>query len=397
MLVKPTMLSKPTMRLVHGALSTVRTASTRSAVCVAWSRRCGEEGARAFSSARAARKPKVRAAPKGVKENGAISQQLGTLYSQLGGEVEAFEQWNDETCKAEVRAKGIVLNIMRRIVLDMVDGIEIYAFGSYSYNLCVPGGDLDLKICLPEEKEQSSKQKRYQLRRFLRSVEWQDDVSAILQKQEWVMREDFELVKNARVPIIRFKAKIDGIEVPVDLGVQQKPDHSEESQLMVQKYLREYPALRPLVIFLKNFLRERGLNITYDGGLSSWPLFLLVVHYFQMQERWQSGDQSSNLGKLLMGFFRYYGVFFNPKATSICVKEGRALNRNTIEKDAFEKYPVVIYSPFDKTVNTGGGFYKCYTVFRIFRKVTNEFNNLQYCDTLPPNMVKMFIPDNFRR
>lgn len=78
------------------------------------------------------------------------------------------------------------------------------------------------------------------------------------------------------------------------------------------------PPLRPLVLVVKAFLRQKGLNEVYTGGLSSYSIFLMVLAHLQA-ERLVPPDGSTPdpsaqyppLGLLLWGFFQRYGCAFN--------------------------------------------------------------------------------------
>lgn len=49
---------------------------------------------------------------------------------------------------------------------------------------------------------------------------------------------------------------------------------------LVKEYLSFYPALKPIVLALKQYLYTLNLNDTYLGGLSSYGLILMVVFMF---------------------------------------------------------------------------------------------------------------------
>ena len=87
------------------------------------------------------------------------------------------------------------------------------------------------------------------------------------------------------------------------------------------------PALRPLVICVKAFLRQKGLSELYSGGLSSYAVFNLVLAHLQAEgatskddSRWRlpsaspGGEQSDKrtcLGFLLWSFFHRFGFTFD--------------------------------------------------------------------------------------
>lgn len=49
-------------------------------------------------------------------------------------------------------------------------------------------------------------------------------------------------------------------------------------------YLAKMPALRPLVMVLKGFLRQRNLNSAASSGLSSYALICMAISFLQVRE-----------------------------------------------------------------------------------------------------------------
>ena len=71
-------------------------------------------------------------------------------------------------------------------------------------------------------------------------------------------------------------------------------------------------AARALVVTVKAFLHQRGLNEVFSGGLGSYAVVCLVVSFLQLHPGIQGGqlDPSANLGTLLVEFFELYGKNF---------------------------------------------------------------------------------------
>jgi DNA polymerase sigma len=73
---------------------------------------------------------------------------------------------------------------------------------------------------------------------------------------------------NVQVPIIKFVdtyARID-----IDLSFNQT--NSLQVVALVQQYLREMPAVRPLVMVLKTLFHQKNLSIPAEGGLGSYSI-----------------------------------------------------------------------------------------------------------------------------
>ncbi len=94
-----------------------------------------------------------------------------------------------------------------------------------------------------------------------------------------------------------------------------------EAKKVIKKILEDYPYLRPLIYVLKYFLRQRKLNESYTGGISSFLLFNLLFSYVQYLSR---GKQLRNksLGHILVGFFQFYAFDFNFEEVGLSIRYG---------------------------------------------------------------------------
>jgi non-canonical poly(A) RNA polymerase PAPD5/7 len=109
------------------------------------------------------------------------------------------------------------------------------------------------------------------------------------------------VVAKARVPIIKFKDKLTGLDVDISLenlsGVQ--------AQATFDKWKVEYPDMVYLVALVKQLLVMRGLNEVHSGGLGGFSIICLIVSYIQ------HSPKADNLGECFMGFLKYYGKDFD--------------------------------------------------------------------------------------
>jgi DNA polymerase sigma len=72
----------------------------------------------------------------------------------------------------------------------------------------------------------------------------------------------------------------------------------------VQQQIGYYPALLPVTLFLKQFLKQGGMNESYTGGLSSYALLNMVAYsIFRNDDRdgyYGYGRQLTCFGKVLI-------------------------------------------------------------------------------------------------
>jgi len=131
-------------------------------------------------------------------------------------------------------------------------GCEVKAFGSYVERLHLPNGDIDLTLNCPD------------------SYIWDNDtMEPVGQYLESVgIAKNVEYILGARIPVIRFNHT----SISIDLSFNNR--NPLLAVPLVQQYVAEMPALRPLAMILKTLFSERELNKGSTGGLGSYPLVL---------------------------------------------------------------------------------------------------------------------------
>lgn len=128
------------------------------------------------------------------------------------------------------------------------------------------------------------------------------------------------IIAKAKVPIIKFVTTHG--RFPVDISINQ--GNGVTTGKMVKQFLQELPALRSLVLIIKNFLSQRSMNEVFTGGLGSYSIVCLAISFLQMHPKIRRGeiDPSGNLGVLVMEFFELYGSYFNYQEVGISLRDG---------------------------------------------------------------------------
>lgn len=165
-----------------------------------------------------------------------------------------------------------------------------------------------------------------------------------------------EVIDSARVPIVKLRERASGVNIDISFDAAS----GVVTRGLIAEVLARYPAVRPLVLVLKYFLIQRGLNETYSGGIGSFLLVLMVTHVVQiagveadaaaraaasLQQHASSPSHASaasassgapgstaaasaavvshnglNLGFLLLSFFELYGFNLNYMTTGISLR-----------------------------------------------------------------------------
>jgi hypothetical protein len=85
-----------------------------------------------------------------------------------------------------------------------------------------------------------------------------------------------EVIDSARVPIVKAWEAASGIQL--DVSFESAAGSGLATRDAILALCDARPPLRPLVVLLKYFLLQRGLNDTYSGGVGSFALTLMAAH-----------------------------------------------------------------------------------------------------------------------
>ena len=130
--------------------------------------------------------------------------------------------------------------------------------------------------------------------------------------------ERIQVIGKAKVPIIKFEDAETGIPINICFGQADGLANTD----LVRKFLEQMPALRPLVLVLKQFLYNRDLHETFTGGMGSYLLTMTVVSHLQHHPGRGPTytEPERNLGALLIDYLHLYGLRFNMGAVGISVR-----------------------------------------------------------------------------
>lgn len=254
----------------------------------------------------------------------------------------------------EIDARNEMLMMVESIVTRLWPESSTEIFGSYATDLYLPSSDID--VCVMGTPEGGSPGEFEKLAEAIRNVTgFARRVSVI----------------KAKVNLVKIVARKTEVNCDISIGVNNGPKYVP----VIKKYVESYPALRPLLLVVKCFLRQRNLNEVYTGGLGSYSVLLLVVSHLQML-KYNFPTTKSNLGCVLQLFFQLYGRIFN-----VCVA-GIQVKNNGAYYDKFERYHTApqetlrfsIEDPNDETNELG---LKSFAATRIRKAFTNASKSLK--------------------
>ena len=187
-------------------------------------------------------------------------------------------------------------------IRDVVTGLwpdgRLEVFGSFATGLYLPSSDIDAVIL---------GSKCADIRQGLRVL------AKSLSKKRLAV--EVQTILKARVPIIKFVEKASGYNFDISFDVANGPEAAD----IVLRLIDVMPAMSHLVMVLKVFLQQRELSEVYTGGIGSYALLVMVANFMQTHRsrfpgghgghggQGGGGEHDTNLGELLMDFFRLHG------------------------------------------------------------------------------------------
>ncbi|GAA5810308.1 hypothetical protein MFLAVUS_003729 [Mucor flavus] len=217
---------------------------------------------------------------------------------RLSKEILDFERYIEPT-KEEALNRDTLLYQIAQLVESLWPGNNtITAFGSSVTGLVFPASDVDVNINFDELPKKNV-----------------IDILKVLRKRAVDAKifrfNDTTLAAKAKVPVLM---GTDENNVSIDITIQNECFSSNRTAA----WIKEYPALKPLFMVLKQSIgnfRFSDLPVFEPlsakfAGLASYSLICLIVSYLQLQApKDMDPSKKEYYGTLLMGFLKFYSKF----------------------------------------------------------------------------------------
>lgn len=214
-------------------------------------------------------------------------------------EILQFEKFVSPT-KAEVQARNEVIMTLDSITKKLWSKSSLHVFGSVATNLALPSSDVDITIMGTPKGGTAD--------------EFDVLANAVRNISGFAKRVQ---VIRAKIPLVKIISRSTGMNCDVSIGVENGVNNVSR----IKGFLEKYPALRPLLLVVKYFLHQRGLNDVYTGGLGSYAVLLMLVSHLQLA-MYNFPKTKANLGAQLQQFFELYGQLWNPCLAGIQIRDG---------------------------------------------------------------------------
>ncbi|GAA5917840.1 hypothetical protein JCM8208_006382 [Rhodotorula glutinis] len=153
--------------------------------------------------------------------------------------------------------------------------------------------------------------------------------------------------------------------------------HGREPEPEPEQHPVDHGVARSLVLLVKAFLGQRGMNEVFTGGLGSYSIICLVISFLQLHPKIQTAtvNPNRNLGLLFVEFLELYGKHFNYDQAGITLR-GRGGYFNKHDKGWYrpgQPYLLSIEDPNDPKNDVSGG---SHAIIRVRQTLSGGFDVL---------------------
>lgn len=266
------------------------------------------------------------------------------------------------------------LEKIRKIVIEKLDSYlksfnieyKIYPFGSHETKLYLPNSDIDLVI----------------INNNLSVKKLINKIGKCIKSNTNGYYNNIEIVLSAKIPIIKFT----DTEYNVQIDIVFNAFDGVKMLKIIKKTLSDNVELKYLIFLFKLFLKQRGFNETYRGGIGSFLLYNYIyafVHFYKNSylKKYNNLKKCLNnitLTEFLINFLNFYTNEFNHRIYEIHMARDNRDNKPFMVRKKKPDLTLSLFSPQDDTHNIGSPCFKYFDIISIFRNRLNLLLSKNY-------------------
>ena len=159
--------------------------------------------------------------------------------------------------------------------------------------------------------------------------------------------------------------KIENDKIKIDNNINKEISNV----IYIKEQLEKYPEIKPILILLKRYFYVKNMNSSFEGGLSSYNLFLLILSFSKYMGLTQ--NKIKNLGYFLIQFLEFFGKYLDLKNFTVNIN-----SPYIYELTSFNNYnsgkSLVILDPLTG-LNASKSSYKIFEIQNMFLISYNFF------------------------
>ena len=221
---------------------------------------------------------------------------LENIYSQL--KIDLIDYMNYvymRNSKLEITIQKIDSLIQESVHNCLGEGYHLQMYGSRATKLCLPWSDIDYVISYTKNEYMDPLRKLYD---YLYTI-----------SERFFL--DMKYISGASVPVLKIFTTKEYHKISLDISMENPEHHGEECVNYIKEKKEQYEVLTPITFALKTILQKAFLNDPYKGGLSSYGVILLILHFLKEQEKVGVDISMKNLGKIFYDILYYYGFEYD--------------------------------------------------------------------------------------
>lgn len=193
-------------------------------------------------------------------------------YDALNSALWSFQEMQALSAEEEF-ARSEVAERIQQTICRVCPGASLKPYGSQATGLQTRSSDIDLGFVFPPHVhqhfvQQHPQNQRTMVQQVLFSLENE------LKVHDWMTTP----ILQASVPIVKC--------TDMNTGLQCDISHLEPNALVNANHIRRYtrvdPRVRPLLLAIKYWAKQRGINDASQGTLNSFGYCLMTIQYLQM-------------------------------------------------------------------------------------------------------------------
>ena len=331
------------------------------------------------------------------------------LLNILSEEILHFEENVDNNLKTiKIYREKIIYDIKKFIskILNKNYEFEFLFYGSYSTGLSIELSDIDILIKFSIKNKNENLNVQQKIENIISLLE-----KAFNENREKMKISQVNPIYTASVPVLKIECNLEEIipkkiqndlkfnylfnfeneilKLNFDFTFNECNNIKERIQIPSQEIINKiknvieiYPNIRPILLVLKRYMQITRLNSSFNGGISSYSLFLLLYAYYLQYYGNNINDNNNNknneenskqnLGKYLMGFFSFYSIF-NFGNCAIDVKK----NSPFISLDNMHESCILLIDPITG-LNVAKSTFRIEHIKYVFNAANMIINNAYY-------------------
>ena len=169
------------------------------------------------------------------------------------------------------------------------------------------------------------------------------------------------------------KIENDNINLNNNINGKEKQDNEKSIVIYIKEQLNIFPEIKPILILLKRYFYVKNMNSSFEGGLSSYNLFLLILSFSKYNNSLTQNNQNKiiNLGHFLIQFLSFFGKMFDFKNSLVNINSPYIYEPNNFINYNSGK-ALTILDPLTG-LNASKSSYKIFEIQKMFLNAYNFF------------------------